>query len=227
MEHAQKLGLESQRQITNLIEEQRSAVGGLKPPVPLRQRAREGALFVAKQLVLHQVLRQIGAGKGHERPTIAGAEAVQGAPQNALARARFSRDQHVHVACRHLARHGKNFLHVFREADQVIQPVRQRLRRAQFAQLHLHPMQTMGAAQHPAQFLNVRGAGQNIVRARLHKLAQEGSVSSATAKTTMGGADSVRRKFRQMLAVRPRPPRPREGRASPAGRSHKPPARPG
>src|ERR1035437_6410917 len=66
-EHAQQLGLQSQRQITNLIQEQSSPVRSLEAPATLGQRCGEGALFVAKEFVLHQVLWQVGAGKGNKR----------------------------------------------------------------------------------------------------------------------------------------------------------------
>ena len=67
VEHAQQLGLQSQGQIANLIQEQRAAVGGFKPPAAHGHGPGKGALFVAKQFVFHQVLGQIGAGKGNER----------------------------------------------------------------------------------------------------------------------------------------------------------------
>ena len=42
LQRAQQLGLQFERQITNLVEEQRAAVGGLKPAVRPRDGTREG-----------------------------------------------------------------------------------------------------------------------------------------------------------------------------------------
>jgi hypothetical protein len=52
LEHAQQLRLDVGRHLADLVEKQDAAVGLLDPAGPRRDRAREGAAFVAKQLGL-------------------------------------------------------------------------------------------------------------------------------------------------------------------------------
>ena len=56
LQGAQQLGLEIEREIVDLVEEERAAVGPLEAADALRHRAGEGALLVAEQLGLDQVL---------------------------------------------------------------------------------------------------------------------------------------------------------------------------
>ena len=56
LEHAQELGLQAERQLADLVEEQRAAVGHLEAAGLLLGRAGERALLVAEQLALDQRL---------------------------------------------------------------------------------------------------------------------------------------------------------------------------
>ena len=58
LEHAQQLGLERQRGVADLVEEQRAAVRELELARPLGDRAGEGAAHVAEQLALEQLQRE-------------------------------------------------------------------------------------------------------------------------------------------------------------------------
>ena len=62
LEHPQQLGLQLERQVADLVEEQRAAVGQLEAARPSRRDgAGEGALLVAEQLALEQAGGQRGA----------------------------------------------------------------------------------------------------------------------------------------------------------------------
>src|SRR5438874_700569 len=61
LEHAQQLGLERRRDLADLVQQQRPAVGQLEAAAAHPVGAGEGALLVAEQLALQQVLRQGGA----------------------------------------------------------------------------------------------------------------------------------------------------------------------
>src|SRR5213079_3622399 len=61
LEDAQDLGLELERHVADLVEEQRAAVGELELAFLLLGRAGERALLVAEQLALEQTLRDGGA----------------------------------------------------------------------------------------------------------------------------------------------------------------------
>ena len=57
LEHAQQLHLQRQRQLADLVEEERAAVGRLEETRLVADGAGEGALHVAEELGLEQVLR--------------------------------------------------------------------------------------------------------------------------------------------------------------------------
>jgi len=56
LQHPQQLGLQRQGHVADLIEQQGTAVGGLEQAHPVAIGAGEGALAVAKQFALQQVL---------------------------------------------------------------------------------------------------------------------------------------------------------------------------
>ena len=56
LEDAEQLHLERRRQVADLVEEQRAAIGGLEPARLRPERAGEGALLVAEQLGLDEGL---------------------------------------------------------------------------------------------------------------------------------------------------------------------------
>ena len=58
LQHAQELGLHGRRQLADLVEEERAAVGQLEAPGLLAVGAGEGAALVAEQLALEQRLGQ-------------------------------------------------------------------------------------------------------------------------------------------------------------------------
>jgi hypothetical protein len=71
-EHAQEPGLQVERHVADLVEEERSAVGLLEATAACRLRAGEGAALVAEQLRLEQVLRDRRGVDGDERTAGAG-----------------------------------------------------------------------------------------------------------------------------------------------------------
>ena len=66
LDHPQELRLQLQRQLADLVEEQRAAVGGLEPPLALGDRPGEGAPLVAEELALDERRRQGGAVRPNE-----------------------------------------------------------------------------------------------------------------------------------------------------------------
>ena len=67
LEHAQELGLERERHLADLVEEQGAAVGHLELAGLARHGAGEGALLVAEELAFEQGLGERGAVDGDER----------------------------------------------------------------------------------------------------------------------------------------------------------------
>ena len=58
LDRAQQLHLHLQRQVGDLVEEERAAVRGLEEAVAVGERAGEGAFAVAEELGLHQRSRE-------------------------------------------------------------------------------------------------------------------------------------------------------------------------
>ena len=94
LQHAQQLRLRLERQLADLVEEQRAAVGELEAAAALLDRAGEGALLVAEELALEQLARQRGAVELDERALAARALLVDRARDELLAGAGLALDQH-------------------------------------------------------------------------------------------------------------------------------------
>src|SRR5207245_2147745 len=94
LEDAQELRLELERDVANLVEEERAFIGELEAADFLGDGAREGAAFVAEQLRFKQPRRNGGAIDLHESALAAGAQAVDGASDELLARAGLAEDEH-------------------------------------------------------------------------------------------------------------------------------------
>ena len=97
LERAQDLRLQRQRQLADLVEEQRAAVRELELARLARRRAGERALLVAEQLRLEQRLGNRRAVDRDERAVGARAQRVQRAREQLLAGAALAFEQHRRV----------------------------------------------------------------------------------------------------------------------------------
>ena len=68
LHHAQQSHLGGERELANLVEKERAAVGLLEPALPPGRRASEGALLVAEELRVDQLRRNGAAVDATERP---------------------------------------------------------------------------------------------------------------------------------------------------------------
>jgi hypothetical protein len=82
----QELGLQVQRQLADLVEQQRAAVGRLEAPRPVAGGAREAPLHVPEELALQQLARDRRAVDLHEGPLGPRAPQVERAREPLLAR---------------------------------------------------------------------------------------------------------------------------------------------
>src|SRR5262245_33458745 len=94
LEHPQQFGLHFEANVTDLIEEQRAAIGELEPAHFIAVGAREGTFNVAEQLALEQTGRKGCAMDLDEGFAATRAMVVQGAGQKLLARAALAADKH-------------------------------------------------------------------------------------------------------------------------------------
>ena len=86
-------------------------------------RAGEGALAVAEELILQQVMRNRGTVDGQEPRRAAGALNVNGPRDQFLAGAAFADKKHGRGRRRHLAHHLKDALHGWAAADDMVEVV--------------------------------------------------------------------------------------------------------
>src|SRR6059058_2018807 len=93
LQDAQQLRLELERDLADLVEEQRAAVGHLEAADLLGDGAGEGAPLVPEELALEETGRNRGAVELHERAVAAVASVVDGPREQPLARARFAEKQ--------------------------------------------------------------------------------------------------------------------------------------
>ena len=89
---AEELGLEPERHVADLVEEQRPPVGLEEQAAARLHGARERAAHVAEELGLEQGLGDGGGVDGDERPRAAGPSRVDGAGDELFARARLAHD---------------------------------------------------------------------------------------------------------------------------------------
>ncbi|MEJ7731634.1 MAG: hypothetical protein WKG00_20785, partial [Polyangiaceae bacterium] len=94
LQRAQQHRLHVQRQLADLVEEERAAVGALEGAAPRVDGATEGAAPVAEELAGHQLARDGAAVDDHERPGGHGRAFVERARHQLLADAGLALDQH-------------------------------------------------------------------------------------------------------------------------------------
>ena len=94
LDRAQQFRLQAHVHFGDFVEQQRAAIGLLEFADAASERAGEGALLVAEQLGLQEVIRDRRAIDGNERLPGAGRAGVQVARQHFLAGAALAGDQH-------------------------------------------------------------------------------------------------------------------------------------
>ena len=97
LQHAEELGLDVQREVADLVEEEGAPVRALEMADARGHRPGEGALLVPEELALDEVLRQHRAVDGDEGPRAPLARGVDGAREELFAGARLARDEDVDV----------------------------------------------------------------------------------------------------------------------------------
>src|SRR5206468_9847000 len=100
LQDAQQLRLELERDLADLVEEQRAAVGHLEAADLLGDGAGEGAPLVPEELALEQTRRNGGAVELHERAVAAVASVVDAPREQLLPRARFAEKQYRRIGRR-------------------------------------------------------------------------------------------------------------------------------
>ena len=129
LDGAEELGLGIEAHVADLVQEERPPVCGLQPSALHLRRSREGALLVAEELALHQVLGKRRAVQLLEGPAGARALVMDGPRDQLLARAALSRDEHLGLAPRHLRDLGADLLHGVTLAHHLVRAAREAAQR--------------------------------------------------------------------------------------------------
>jgi len=122
LEHAQQLGLEPQRQLTDLVQKD-GALAGLFETAGLGLvGAGEGTLLIAEQLRFQEIFRNGGAVDLDEGVVLAVGQVVDDAADQCLARAGFTQQQHRGLGRRDLFDLALHLLHGQTLADDIKPP---------------------------------------------------------------------------------------------------------
>ena len=120
LQHAQQLGLQAERQLADLVEQQGAAVGQFELARLAVHRAGESTALVAEQQGFEHRLGDRRAVHRDEGRLGGRAEAVDVAGHQLLAGAGFAADQHRHAGQRHALGHGQQAPAGGRLADQAL-----------------------------------------------------------------------------------------------------------
>ena len=123
LDGAQELDLEQGRDFGDLVQEQRSAVGGGEEADLVGHRAREGSLDVPEELGLHEPFRNGSAVDRDERFISPVAVEVDGLGHQLLAGAALARDHHRRVAVGDFPDGVEDLHDLGALADDVLEPV--------------------------------------------------------------------------------------------------------
>ncbi len=118
LEHAQKLHLQLDRHVADLVEEERAAAGGLEAADAAFVGAGERAALMAEELAFEEVARDRRAVQRHERAAPARRVHVDGACDQLLAGAALALDEDGRVAVGEAADGLEDLLHRHAGADE-------------------------------------------------------------------------------------------------------------
>ncbi len=120
-EDAVERGLGRDRQVADLVEQERATVGLDNLADPFGEGARKGAGHMPEQLAVDDVCRRCAAIECDEGGAAARAGFVNGAGDSFLARTRFAHDQQRQAASRRLGGNGERSAEVGGAADQFLE----------------------------------------------------------------------------------------------------------
>ena len=173
LQRAQQLHLHLDRDLADLVEEERPAVGELEAPRLAGHGARERAALVAEELALDELLRDGRAVDLDERLVLAARVLVQRAGDELLARPALARDEHRGRRVGHSLEDRVELRDAVRRADDAEARARGRGGRVGAAQLAR--LQRLG--DDLAHLVLVEGLGDEVERAALERL--DGGVDRA------------------------------------------------
>ena len=175
-----------QRQIADLVQQQRPSVGFLEQAALGGGSAGEGALGVAEQLALDQLLRDRAAVDRHERPFGARRHLVESARDQLLPRPALAHDEDRGLRRRDFVHEPENVLHRGRLGDDGVGAAGGLDLPAQAPVLRAQPLPLLRLAQDEQHLVWPERLAQVVVGARLHRLERK-IVRSVRAHDDDGG----------------------------------------
>ena len=170
LDHAQELGLRLERDVADLVEEDRALVGQLEEPLFRVDRPGERPFHVAEEVRLEEVGRQVARVHRDERPIGPRGILVERPRDELLAGAALAVDQNRRPAGRRLDDQVEHLAHARAAADDLAEPVGARLQvLAERAVLGDEPALRQGVAQHDEHFVVLERLGDVVVRPALHR----------------------------------------------------------
>src|SRR6185312_3729499 len=119
LEHAQELGLQIERELAELVEEDGAPVRRFEGDLPRGGRAGERALLVAEQLRLDERARDRAAVDDDERLVLAARQIVDRARDEIFSGAGFALDQHRRFGRADALEEPEDLAHAQRAADHL------------------------------------------------------------------------------------------------------------
>src|SRR6056297_1964260 len=169
LQESEQLRLQRHGHVADLVQEQRAAAGRLDLAGGGLVGTGEGALLVAEQLGLEQILRDGRAVDGDETLVLAVAERMQRAGEEFLASAALAEQQHRDVRGRHLLDHAADLEHGLAGRDDPVQR-RDALLAPQAAVLGLQLVDMEGTVDQQAQRVGVHRLLIEVVGADAYRL---------------------------------------------------------
>src|SRR5687767_10511268 len=169
LQHAQELRLETDRQLADLVEQERAAARLLEEPRLVGARAGERAAHVPEQLRLEERFGDRRAVDADERLAGARARAVHGARDDFLPRAALPHDQHRRVVLRDARNQREGGTHRATLGDQAALGGPRRQLGPQAGDLLPQALAFLRLPQRQHDFVGAEGLGQIVVRTFLHR----------------------------------------------------------
>ena len=159
------------RDLANLVEEERPAVGLLEAALAPADRARERALLVAEELALEERLGERRAVELHEgRLSLRGAVLVDRLRDELLARPALAGDEHARLGRRDLLDDVEDRLHCRARADDVVEAEPLLQARAELRRFALEATALQRAVDDDEELVELDGLGEVVLGPLLHGL---------------------------------------------------------
>ena len=179
LQNAEKLGLQGEAQVANLVEKKSAAFGSLEAAATCDQRAGKGTALVAEELVFDQGFRDAGTEKGDKGTFSTSAFAVDGPGEQLLAGACLTGNQDGDITGGDFLGQLEDLLHTEGGAQHAVHASLGMLAGTQLEKLGFDLAGLVSATEDEAELDHVRGVGDGVVGTVFHDFEDQGRLSVA------------------------------------------------